>query len=359
MVMVKIALCSLMLVASCTVYDLESEDLILRPRVLAVRVDPPEARIGDTVRLIPLVATPGDFAGVIDTVWIDCDEAQGGGDGDSRDWCKDRTQERVLSTADDLVYRVPDNLPRQQVETLSFTGGYWKRLSVEVRDRLSGAQDRAFKRLVVQPAPVDPQDPVEQARFDFLRNRNPKLPIVTPVRLDEEGVEHAVVEGAPLQANTDYLFRFDLGPEQRQDYKSVVIDLTGFDPQAGVEPTEEELAERVRVEDRREVLALRYYRTDGVWGRDQRPARTVDSTTEEPAYYPAEITWALNSKDRSSELPARIKLWFVLRDGRGGMDWQVVDLPFERGVAPERPAEGRPQEPPGLRSLDGSGGERP
>ena len=171
--MVRILGLSLLLLAGCETYDLESEERIYRPRILAMRIDPPEARIGDTVRITPLVATPVGFDGVIDTTWLDCFEDLPRGDGgDSRDWCKDRAEERVISTTRDLVYTVPESLPQDLVRQRSFTAGYWKRLTLEIKDRFGGEQDRAFKRLVVQPPPLNPEDPMEQMRYDLMRNRN-------------------------------------------------------------------------------------------------------------------------------------------------------------------------------------------
>jgi hypothetical protein len=163
--MVRALSLSLLLIAACQTYDLESEGEIYRPRILAMRIDPPEARIGDTVRVTPLVATPVGFDGVLDATWLDCFEALPRGDGgDSRDWCKDRAQERVISTTDELVYTVPQSLPQQLVRQLSFTAGYWKRLTLEIKDRFGGDQDRAFKRLVVQPPPMNPDDPMDDAQ---------------------------------------------------------------------------------------------------------------------------------------------------------------------------------------------------
>ena len=56
--MVKWLCLSILLLSACTVYDLESESEIYRPRVLAMKMEPPEARIGDVVRITPLVALP-------------------------------------------------------------------------------------------------------------------------------------------------------------------------------------------------------------------------------------------------------------------------------------------------------------
>ena len=62
--MVKWLCVSMLLMSACTVYDLESEGDIYRPRVLAIKMEPPEARIGDRVRITPLVALPVGFDAV-------------------------------------------------------------------------------------------------------------------------------------------------------------------------------------------------------------------------------------------------------------------------------------------------------
>mgnify|MGYP001303115253 CR=1 FL=1 len=338
---------SLLLLGSCTVYELESEGRIYRPRILAMQIEPPEARIGDRVRITPLIATPADFSGVIDTTWLTCLGRQGDGDGESRDWCRERSLERVVSTANELIYEVPDSLPKQQVEQLSFTGGYWKRLTVEIKDRFGGDQDRAFKRLVVKPA-ANPLDPTAEQRFAMTRNRNPQLPEVEVFVIASDDTLSPVPSDANLLANTDYLFRFVINKTQRQDYQSLRIDFSGLDPSAASQLTPEEIEQRVTVEERRERMVMRYYRTDGRFGRDQKPVRTFDSTAEDPAYYPAEISWALNTESRVDPLPERVRLWFVVTDGRGGMDWVSFERSFELGEAKPRAAESSIKSPPDL-----------
>jgi len=350
--MVKWLSVSLLVLASCTTYELESERQIYRPRVLAMRMDPPEARIGDQVRVTPLIALPAGFSGVIDSTWLDCEQSENtsDGDGETRDWCRDRSKEFILSTADELVYTVPDTLPKDQVEQFSFVAGFWKRLTLEIKDRIGGDQDRAFKRLVVQPA-ANPLDPQADARFEMMRNRNPNLPPLEVFTLDDQDALTPVAQDAALQANTDYLFRLDIDKTQRQDFQSFRIDFTGIDPSAVQDLTQEEIEQRIRVENRRELLRLRLYRTDGRYGRDQKPVRTFASTEEDPEYYPAEVTWALNTEGRTEDLPPKVRLWFIIIDGRGGMDWVVVDRTFEKGAAAERNFEAGIKSPPDLRET--------
>ncbi|MEE2835750.1 MAG: hypothetical protein VYB65_07005 [Myxococcota bacterium] len=344
---------ALLLTSACTVYELESEGDIYRPRVLAMKIEPPEARIGDTVRVTPLVALPVGFDGVIDSTWLDCErlDDEGGDGGESRDWCRDRSRERVISTADELVYAVPETLPQEEVEQFNFVAGYWKRLTLEIKDRLGGEQDRAFKRLVVKPAP-NPADPTADQFFEMTRNRNPVLPPLEVFTLDAQNVLTPVAEEAALQANTDYLFRLAIDKVHRQDFQALRIDFTGVDPSQADSLTPEEIEERVRIEERRERMNMRFYRTDGRFGADQKPVRTFDSTAEEPEYYPVEVTWALNTQGRTEAVPARVRLWFVVADGRGGMDWVTLDRPLELGAAPARSVEQGIKSPPDLRRDD-------
>ena len=78
-----------LVLGSCTTYELESERKIYRPRVLAMQIEPPEARIGDQVRITPLIALPVGFRGVIDSTWLDCDQSgnTSDSDGETQDWC--------------------------------------------------------------------------------------------------------------------------------------------------------------------------------------------------------------------------------------------------------------------------------
>jgi hypothetical protein len=351
--MVKWFCFSLLMMSACTVYDLESEGDIYRPRVLAIKMEPPEARIGDTVRITPLVALPVGFDGVIDSTWLDCERLnpEGGDGGESRDWCRDRSREKVLSTADELVYTVPETLPQEEVEQFAFFAGYWKRLTLEIKDRIGGEQDRAFKRLVVKPA-ANPFDPTADQIFEFTRNRNPVLPPLEIFTLDAQDALTPVAQEAALQANTDYLFRLNIDKAHRQDFQALRIDFTGVDPSQADNLTPEEIEERVRIEDRRERLTMRFYRTDGRFGADQKPVRTFDSTVEEPEYYPVEITWGLNTQGRTEAIPNRVRLWFIVADGRGGMDWVVVDRAFEQGAAVARSFEQGIKSPPDLGDDD-------
>ena len=351
--MVKWFFLPLLLMSACTVYDLESEDDIYRPRVLAIKMEPPEARIGDVVRITPLIGLPVGFDGVVDSTWLDCVRSndEGGDGGESRDWCRDRSREKVLSTANELVYRVPETLPQDEVEQFAFVAGYWKRLTLEIKDRIGGDQDRAFKRLVVKPK-AKPTDPSADQFFELTRNRNPVLPPVEVYTLDAEDGLAPVAQDAPLQANTDYLFRLVIDKAHRQDFQALRVDFTGVDPSEAQNLSPEELEERVRIEDRRERLSMRFYRTDGRFGRNQRPVRTFESTAEEPEYYPVEITWGLNTEGRTEAIPSQIRLYFVVADGRGGMDWIIVDRAFEQGGAAARSFEQSIKSPPDLRADD-------
>ena len=341
-----LAVTALLLVSDCTTYDLLEEGLIYRPRVLAMKMQPPEAQIGDWVRITPLIATPLDAPAALDHTWLDCGEP--GGMGETVDWCAGRNEQRVIGITDELVYQVPDNLPSVEVQMLAARAGYWKRISLEVDDR-AGGKDRAFKRLVVQPPPRPNNIPGEAERLAALRNRNPTLPPLELFSLDKAGDETAIADDAPLEANRDYLFRVALSPSERQDYAVQSLDLTGIDPSKAQELTPEEIRQRLTIQVRRERLIIRYYRSDGRFGRDQKPVRSVDSTKEEPVYYPAEVTWSLNTKERAAALPDRIRLWFVVVDGRGGMDWQVVTRALIAGTASARSASMPPAPPPGLR----------
>ena len=348
--MVKWLCLSMLLMSACTVYDLESEGDIYRPRVLAIKMEPPEARIGDVVRITPLVALPVGFDGVIDSTWLDCQRqnTESGDGGESRDWCRDRSRETILSTSDELVYTVPNTLPEDEVEQFAFVAGYWKRLTLEIKDRIGGEQDRAFKRLVVKPA-ANPEDPMADQMFELTRNRNPVLPAAEVFILDAQDKLTPLAPDAALQANTDYLFRLTIDKSHRQDFQALRVDFTGVDPSQADNLTPEEIGQRVRIEDRRERMTMRFYRTDGQFGADQNPVRTFDSTVDEPEYYPVEITWGLNTEGRTKAIPDRVRMWFVVADGRGGMDWVEVDRAFEKGAAVARNFEQGIKSPPDLR----------
>ena len=329
------------LLSSCTLVDLASEGLIVRPRVIAIRAEGPEVRVADSVRLRALVAVPpGLDERVFDLTWIACDEPSAGRPGEDQDWCAERSRERVISRATEPLITIPDSLPADEVRQMSFVAGYWHRVSAEVRSRDGQFADRAYKRIVVRPADIDAN------LFTMSANRNPQLPEIEVVLLDSDGRE-SVAEGA-LNANVDVLFRVDPAIAEREGYRVLTVDLNGLSPEQIAALSEEGFRERTSVEERRERLTLRHYHSDGQFGRSQGPNLTLQSTADAPQYYPAEITWSLNTDGRDEALPQRVRFWFVLVDGRGGVSWQVVERAFSAGAASPRLEAMPPQPPPGL-----------
>jgi hypothetical protein len=338
----KLLLISAVLVSSCTLADLPTEDHIVRPRVLAIQAETPELRIGDSTRLRALVAVPPSLDNEqLNLTWIRCDERDRGGPGEDQDWCTDRSREQVLSRGDSPVITIPDDLPKGEVQQMSFVAGYWHRISAELRSSDGTHSDRAFKRIVVQPADMDPM------MLAAMGNRNPTLPEIEVFELDKDGNES--VAGEPMQANTDYLFRVAPPNDSRQDFRVFTVDLAGLSPEQIGALTPAELEERSSIDERRERLTLRHYRSDGKFGPAQGPNPTLKNTREAPEYYPAEVTWGLNTLAREDDLPETVRFWFILVDGRGGMSWRVVEKRFVQGALTERPAAEPPQPPPGIK----------
>ena len=57
----------------------------------------------------------------------------------------------------------------------------------------------------------------------------------------------------------------------------------------------------------------------------------------------------MNTEGRTKAIPDRVRLWFIVADGRGGMDWVEVDRAFEQGAAVGRNFEQGIKSPPDLR----------
>lgn len=313
--------------------ELEASHLVTRPRILAIKAEPPQMIPGQTIRLSALLATPpGETVDAENLHWIDCGSE--GSAEESRDLCRDAPA-RQLGTGLDLDYSLPEDFDDSNLAELSFNGGYWQRVSLEFSG-VGDQRERAFKRVVVT-VPALPGMPLGAP------NRNPSQVVPSVEVLDDKGeVKAPLADGEKLKFDTAYRFSFELAPEDREPFTRRYLDLRGLDLTRLDSLTEEEFLERLVQEETLESLRMRAFSNDGDLGESQLATTKKEGVTEgEVEYYPAQIDWQLRTVmdlpdgttmavERSRPLPSIIKIWFIVMDGRGGLDW----LEWQREIEP-------------------------
>jgi len=310
--------------------ELESSRRVSRTRILAIQAEPPTVMLGATTRLRALVASPvGEDVEGTALRWLDC-----GGEtrpDESRDLCRENP-ERTVGTGFEVEYQLPENLDPALVAEQSFTGGYWQRVSLQV----AGAgenYDRAFKRVVVQLPSGMPTPPTEAP------NRNPRMvePVVEILKEGSDDVEAVLGVDEPLKPDVRYRFSFDFPVEDHELFMRRYVDLSGLDLAKIEEVSEEDLLARVRQVETYESLRMRAYTTDGRVGETQLGTTKNEGVEAgERSYYPFHWQFSIpllegfEETPRAEPLPTEIRLWFIVYDGRGGIDW----LAWSRALAP-------------------------
>lgn len=295
--MLRVGLCAVALVPCCTPDFGERESLVDRAAIIAVRIEPPEAKPGEVVTTTLLVVTPDGPLDAPAASWAFCatpklltengsvSAACLGPDGvspvgDARggisaalptNGCFDFGPE--IQSAD-VRPRDPD-----------VTGGYY----VPIRVRVGGAGATAepltgfgFPRLVCNLAGA-PADAATRFRNEYKRNANPML---LPVEARLEGGAAVALDQVPRGARV--VLRAAWRPEDTESYAL-------FDVQSQ------------SIVTRRESLRVSWFTTAGSYERD----RSGRTDTEVETF--TENVWTAPSDARTSHLA------FVLRDSRGGV----------------------------------------
>jgi len=297
LVIMSLGLCVAALVPSCKPEFGERESFVDRTQVLAVRIEPPEAKPGETVTTTLLVVSPDGPLDAPAASWAFCATP------------KLLTENGSVSAAclgPDGVTPVGDArggvsapLPAngcfdfgpetQSAETRprdpDVTGGYY----LPIRARVSSSDAAAepltafgFARLVCNLANA-PADAAARFRNEYKRNANPTL---LPIEARLESGRALALDQVPRGARV--VLRAAWRPEDAESYAL-------FDVQGQVIVT------------RRESLRVSWFTTAGSYERD-RGGRT---DTELETF--TENVWSAPDDARTSHLS------FVLRDSRGGV----------------------------------------
>lgn len=270
--------------------DLEPGWLVDRPRVLAIRADPPEARPGDRVTFSALIPQPG-VADPYAVVWLACPPADDGGIGFGCTLPTDLDLESA--TPEDLAalgligfepglppaYDVPadalDGLPEAERAEGLYTLVQVAALPPEYLDPDSapaevdfGDVEAAYKRLVVSEAATP--------------NQNPEIRVFTV-----DGLQLPAGAVLHVDAGQSYELGVQVAAESIETYTFV-----------------NSLGE---VEERTEEPYLAWFATGGA---------LLEAVTLFPY---VEATWTAPAAGESGTV------WAVMRDRRGGMSWIAQD----------------------------------
>ncbi|HEY0192457.1 MAG TPA: hypothetical protein VGC42_15160 [Kofleriaceae bacterium] len=258
--------------------------IVDQPRVIAVVAEPPEVAPGGAVRYTAVIGGPGG-AEAAAPAWAFCTAPKPPTEDNavSAD-CLDDPHEQPLGTAPSIMATVPGSgcllfgpeTPSTELRPRDPdpTGGYYQPVRVVAGDLLAFELTRITCHL-----PTAPGDVAHDYDLRYVANRNPTLdPIALPA----------------LRAGTD-------------------VTLTASWPAAAAEPyLFYDLTSQTLV-TRREAMRLSWFATGGALAVDASavgetdPATTVSTTWHTPAAGPA-------------------TLWLVLRDSRGGLAVQTVQV---------------------------------
>jgi len=260
--------------------------IITEPRVLAVIAEPAEATPKTQVSYQVIVAS-GEGPLAVDASWAYCTAP------------KAPTEDNAVSTAclddsslvplgdgmtvtgtlpaDGCIRFGPDTPPNGfRPRDPDPTGGYYQPVRADVASQLSFGLSRITCKL-----PTAPADLARRYDLEYVANKNPVLDPIDPALADvPAGSDVTLVASWPIESIERYLW---------------------FDPLAQ------------RLVDRNESLRLSWFATGGSIEVDasavdeDRPATTVSTTWHTPAAGPA-------------------SLWSVLRDSRGGIAVQHLDV---------------------------------
>ena len=280
----------------------ERESFVDRTQVIALRIDPPEAKPGEAVTTSLLVVSPSGPVDAPPVSWAFCATPKLlTENGSVSAACLTNGVVPIADARGGVSAPLPmsgcfDFGPETQSAEVrprdpDVTGGFF----LPIRARLAGDGGEAltafgFARLVCNLANA-PADLAAQFRAQYKRNENPTL---LPIDVHLEGAAlPAALDAIPRSAHL--VLRASWRPEDAETYAL-------FDVQNQVIVT------------RRESLRVSWYATAGSYLQD-RSGRTED----EPDTF-TENTWTAPDDARVSYLS------FVLRDARGGMAFTTIAL---------------------------------
>jgi hypothetical protein len=280
--------------AGCAPEFEERESLVTGPRILAVRGDPPESKPGESASYTALLATPDGPPEGASVRWAFCAAPKPLTENNAVSAECLRGAVRPIGTASSVTAVTPpdacalfgpdtppgDFRPRDP----DITGGFYQPVRAEALERVAFGMERIGCNL-----PNAPLEAAVELAERYVPNRNPSLRPLTAT------VDGAAVPLDRLPAGADVLFEVGWKGEDFEEYPA-------FDPGSQT------------IVDRREALRAFWYATAGEFESD------VTGRSEEETQTSTSNRW------RAPALGARVFLWLVLRDSRGGTAFTTHEL---------------------------------
>lgn len=285
-----------MLAAGCLPDAGDPASLLAGPRLLAVRAEPPEARPGAAVTYEALVITAEGARSSAPVRWAFCASPKPLTETNSvasaclddsgvRAIAGDRRSVTATTPADACALFGPDLPPGGfRPRDPDVTGGFYQPVRVEAMGLVAFDRERITCDLA--SAPIDAAIELQKR---YHENRNPGLaPLTASV-----GSVPVALDSVPAGSHVRFLVGWGAGDAEAYP----MFDLGA-----------------AKIVDRREALRVSWFATAG-----RLAAEITGRGEDEPE------TSTTNDWDAPS-IPSVVKLWLVLRDSRGGLDFAGYDV---------------------------------
>lgn len=288
-----VCVATISLASACAPSLPDDTALVTEPRLIAVRVDPPEASPGDDVTAHALVASPTGPVTDAKLDWAVCDTPKSPAENRSVDPACLTEVGSAVAEGDPVTLTVPsdacalfgpDTPPGDfRPRDADATGGYF----LPIRVRLNAAPSIVLQRITCNPAGAS-LDVANALRQAHVPNRNPTL--------------------GPLTAETPagVSLALDRIPEEAEVLLKAGFDATDEERYAALDPATGTLVVQ------RETLRFSFYATTGTFDSSHTGPAAEDATSA--------VTW------HPGTVPGPAHLFVVLRDSRGGLDFSATTV---------------------------------
>jgi hypothetical protein len=244
----------------------EKRETIKELRVLAIKAEPPAAKPGADIKLSTLLAGPSSQTA--STTWYACPTTQTNPDLG----CNAETGTKLTNTSGtSTTYTIPSDALKDLSPTEEATGRYLYLTLVVKTDK---EEVTAVKRIVVSSTPANINPTIEAVSITATGSQ-------TPLK-------------SPFSVGLDAVFQLavTLGPNAIETYQQIAPD--GTTSQA------------------KETIFVSWYTTEGEY---EKGYLTKGDTRTNQWKTPKEMPESPNAR-----------LFVIVRDGRGGVSWQEVDV---------------------------------
>ncbi|WP_224244593.1 hypothetical protein [Hyalangium gracile] len=306
----------LLALSGCT-YDFERSSEVVDRRILAIQVDPPELTSGasqpDSVRARALVADPADQLAVAEVRWWSCllpprSNAEAGEGEDQL--CTDSNTIVMETSGSAAINSVSQSIPLpENVAGVLAAGEDVPAPQLQLQLEVSSDKGplTAVKSVAVTAVLPEGQEP----------NRNPVLKGLT-------------LDGEDWLPDTPRTLKYgDCPEEDKEEVEAAdesLVKVCEHDIEPLFDESEAQFYEARGItgeqELQRERLIFYWFTDKGSWQRNL--TRQKDPRDPSPDNVGPKASWR-----EPAEKTERVSVWVVVRDGRGGTNWERREVLFE------------------------------